>query len=187
MSSSSSGALGRFLMSKHTNNCSCSGYKEAQVFSAFHYQYSETFVFWRITVTKTSLATADYTIATTRSLHKERAMQQQHRNIITPLLPLQTLTMYTERQKTSSTCGYNNVQLASYFTLSYSNQSPENTEKKLSLTKQYAVVTRKTRHTIAKRSFLVYHNSTIHTEDKTPSLLLLSIARAEKREHHVGV
>lgn len=90
-------------------------------------------------------------------------------------------------KKTSSTCGYNNVQLASYFTLSYSNQSPENTEKKLSLTKQYAVVTRKTRHTIAKRSFLVYHNSTIHTEDKTPSLLLLSIARAEKREHHVGV
>jgi hypothetical protein len=50
-----------------------------------------------------------------------------------PLLPLlqNTLTIYNERQKTS-TCGYNNVQLASshYCYHQSNNQSPENTDQK---------------------------------------------------------
>lgn len=77
------------------------------------------------------LPTADYTIATTRSLHMESdaAATLKHH----PLLPLlqNTLTIYNERQKTS-TCGYNNVQLASshYCYHQSNNQSPENTDQK---------------------------------------------------------
>jgi len=94
--------------------------------------------------------------------------------------------MYIERQKTSSTCGYNNVQLASYFTLSYSNQSPEKTLKKQFV--PYKTIrscnTEKTRCTILRRSFLVYDNSTVHTKDKTPSLLSVSIQRGERKKEN---